>query len=257
VLGGPEDPEGEIEKTLSFIRRLKRLHPTCEIILYFYSPTPQIDRAALRSHPAKRTCRVLKSYGPIRAALPTTPEEWTRPRWVSWVCHQDAPWLTPRAATARARLRARARLPFPTVQDHRTPAWGKTLLRNLARWRYATGSYGRPIELAIGQRCWARAIRAAKASENQLRNLRGSELRDELRGKPRSADAIDRPLRASPRVGGQPGSSMWWPPSSLLLLSLHAIGASAIETPRSNKRDQLFESSCHVSPPPATQHTIR
>ena len=41
---------------------------------------------------------------------------------------------------------------FPTVQDHRTPAWGKALLRNLARWRYATGSYARPIELQIGQR---------------------------------------------------------------------------------------------------------
>ena len=38
------------------------------------------------------------------------------------------------------------------MQDYRTPAWGKTLLRNLARWRYATGNYARPIELAIGQR---------------------------------------------------------------------------------------------------------
>src|SRR5262245_58638526 len=50
VLGGPEDPEGEIEKTLSFIRRLKQLHPACEIILYFYSPTPQVEigRASCR-----------------------------------------------------------------------------------------------------------------------------------------------------------------------------------------------------------------
>jgi hypothetical protein len=38
------------------------------------------------------------------------------------------------------------------VQDHRTPAWGKALLQNMARWRYATGRYNRPIELAIGQR---------------------------------------------------------------------------------------------------------
>ena len=57
MLGGPEDPEGEIEKTLSFIRRLKQLHPTCEIILYFYSPTPQIDRGArCAAIPARRTC---------------------------------------------------------------------------------------------------------------------------------------------------------------------------------------------------------
>jgi anaerobic magnesium-protoporphyrin IX monomethyl ester cyclase len=41
---------------------------------------------------------------------------------------------------------------FPTVQDHRTPAWGKEVLRNLSRWRYATGMYARPLELKIGQR---------------------------------------------------------------------------------------------------------
>jgi radical SAM superfamily enzyme YgiQ (UPF0313 family) len=152
VLGGPEDAEGEIEKTLSFVRRLKQLHPTCEIILYFYSPTPQIDRARLRSHPGEAHLPVLNTYGPSGPALPATPEEWTEPRWISWVCHQDAPWLTPRI---RQRVMDFARVlacRFPTVQDHRTPAWGKTLLQNLARWRYATGNYAKPIELAIGQR---------------------------------------------------------------------------------------------------------
>src|SRR4029077_8873299 len=43
VLGGPEDPEGEIETTLAFIRKVKLLNPQAEIILYFYSPTPQVD----------------------------------------------------------------------------------------------------------------------------------------------------------------------------------------------------------------------
>jgi len=152
VLGGPEDPEGEIEKTLSFIRRLKQLHPACEIILYFYSPTPQIDRAAARSDPGAVHLPTLKTYGPSGPALPATPEEWTEPRWVSWVCHQDAPWLTPRI---RQRVLDFARVlacRFPTVQDYRTPAWGKALLQNLARWRYATRTYGRPLELRIGQR---------------------------------------------------------------------------------------------------------
>jgi radical SAM superfamily enzyme YgiQ (UPF0313 family) len=152
VLGGPEDPEGEIEKTLAFIRRLKQFHPACEIILYFYSPTPQVDRAKRRRDPGATHLPVLKTYGPSGPALPATPEEWTEPRWVSWVCHQDAPWLTPRV---RQRVMDFARVlacRFPTVQDHRTPAWGKALLKNLARWRYATGRYARPIELAIGQR---------------------------------------------------------------------------------------------------------
>jgi len=43
VLGGPEDPEGEVENTLRFVRKLKAIHPECEVILYFYTPTPQRD----------------------------------------------------------------------------------------------------------------------------------------------------------------------------------------------------------------------
>ena len=39
-------PEGEIEKTFELIKGLKAVHPECEIILYFYSPTPQRDPAA-------------------------------------------------------------------------------------------------------------------------------------------------------------------------------------------------------------------
>jgi radical SAM superfamily enzyme YgiQ (UPF0313 family) len=152
VLGGPEDPEGEIEKTFTFIRKIKSINPDSEIILYFYSPTPQVDRVSLRKKPGIAHLPILRTYGPSGPALPTTPEEWTERRWVQWICHQDAPWLTSRT---RQRVMDFARViscRFPTVQDHRTPRWGKAVLRNLSRWRYATGTYGRPVELEIGQK---------------------------------------------------------------------------------------------------------
>jgi radical SAM superfamily enzyme YgiQ (UPF0313 family) len=153
VLGAPEDPEGEIEKTFAFIRRLKAINPEAEIVLYFYSPTPQ--RVPQHQEPSgARGPRlpVLRTYGPSGPTLPTTPEEWTEPRWVDYVCHRDAPWLTPRL---RQRVRDFGRVlgcRFPTVQDHRTPAWGKAALRNLARWRYARQRYDRPWELALARR---------------------------------------------------------------------------------------------------------
>jgi hypothetical protein len=51
-----------------------------------------------------------------------------------------------------------------------------------------------------------------------------------------SLDAIVDAARAQPRgIDCQPGVIVLGPPSSLLPLSLHAIGASAIETPRRNK----------------------
>jgi anaerobic magnesium-protoporphyrin IX monomethyl ester cyclase len=156
VLGGPEDPEGEIETTFEFIRKLKRINPESEIILYFYSPTPQrvrggTERAAEQAAGAARL-PVLGSYGPNGPALPSTPEEWAQPRWVSWVCHEDAPWLTPRV---RRRVKDFARVlacRFPTAQDHRLPPIARLALRGLASWRYVTRIYDHPWELRIARR---------------------------------------------------------------------------------------------------------
>jgi anaerobic magnesium-protoporphyrin IX monomethyl ester cyclase len=150
MLGGPDDPEGEIESTFAFIRHIKTLHPEAEIVLYYYSPTPQRRRGA--ASPGTVRLPVLDAYGPSGPQLPTTPEEWTETRWVSWVCHQDAPWLT---ARVRQRIRDFTRVlacRFPTVQDARTKSWGKTILRNMARWRYASRRYDHPWELAAASR---------------------------------------------------------------------------------------------------------
>jgi hypothetical protein len=71
---------------------------------------------------------------------------------MAWVCHQDAPWLTPKL---RQRVLDFGRVlgcRFPTVQDHRTPAWGKAVLRGLAGWRYARERYDKPWELALASR---------------------------------------------------------------------------------------------------------
>lgn len=147
VLGGPEDPEGEVEKTLHFIRKVKEVHPAAEVILYFYSPTPQRDPARKKSD-----LPVLKRYGPEGPDLPTTPEEWTEPKWISYVCHQDAPWLSPKI---RSRVQGFAKVlacRFPTAQDWSTPRWGKATLRTLAGWRYASGRWDNPWELDLARK---------------------------------------------------------------------------------------------------------
>jgi hypothetical protein len=159
VLGGPEDPEGEIEKTFVFIRRLKEVNPDSEIVLYFYSPTPQrvpgreesLSGVGLRAGGGARL-PVLRTYGPSGPALPTTPEEWAEHQWIRWACHQDAPWLTPQIRRRVADFGRVLGCRFPTVQDYRTPRWGKLILRGLATWRYARERYDRPWELALASR---------------------------------------------------------------------------------------------------------
>jgi len=152
ILGGPEDPEGEIEKTFRFIKRLKTINPECEIILYFYSPTPQRDRSTERAEATRSRIPILRNYGPDGPPLPTTPEEWTQQRWIDYICHQDAPWLTPRI---RRRVQGFAQVlscRFPTVQDHSTPSWAKSALRGLALWRYAGERWDNPWELDLARR---------------------------------------------------------------------------------------------------------
>lgn len=152
ILGGPEDPETEIDTTFRFIRKLKSIAPTSEIVLYFYSPTPQRDPAWRRSGRAAPPLPTLETYGPGGEPLPATPEEWTQRRWVDYVCHLDAPWLTP---TVRERVKDFSKVlacRFPTAQDYTTPSWGKRVLSTLASWRYATGCYTKPWELDVARR---------------------------------------------------------------------------------------------------------
>lgn len=151
VLGGPDssDPAADIENHFRFIKKLKQIHPECEVILYFYTPTPQRD---IRFKKSDTHIPVMPMAGLEGSGLPATPEEWTEKRWLDFVCHQDAPWLTPKL---RQRVRDFSKVlycRFPTVQDYSTPLWGKTLLKSLASWRYASSQYGRSWELDLARR---------------------------------------------------------------------------------------------------------
>jgi anaerobic magnesium-protoporphyrin IX monomethyl ester cyclase len=143
MVAPPEDPEGETERTFDFIRRVKRVNPQSEIIVYIHTPLPPEavpDAGRLKLTP-------LRDVNGAPVEFPTSPEQWTQPRWVDYACHADAPWLSDRL---RRRIRdfvTVLRCRFPTVQDTRSPAWVKRSLAALAYWRYESGRYDRPWEL--------------------------------------------------------------------------------------------------------------
>ena len=148
MVGPPEDPEGETERTFDFIRRVKRVNPQSEIIVYVHTPLPPsvVPNAHRLNLPELRDA----SGEPV--IFPKAPEEWTERRWVDYACHADAPWLTDRV---RQRIRdfvTVLRCRFPTVQDTRSSRWSKVALRTLARWRYSLQRYDRPWELEVSQR---------------------------------------------------------------------------------------------------------
>ncbi|MEA3150311.1 MAG: anaerobic magnesium-protoporphyrin monomethyl ester cyclase, partial [Gammaproteobacteria bacterium] len=150
MVAPPEDTEGETERTFEFIRKVKKINPLAEIIVYIYTPLPPEclppnSRARANAVPLRDA-----DGSPLR--FPATPEEWTQPRWVDYACHADAPWLSD---ALRRRIRNFVTVlgcRFPTVQDIRSSPWSKLTLRALASWRYRYRRYDRPWELALSKK---------------------------------------------------------------------------------------------------------
>jgi hypothetical protein len=143
VLGDPDEPEREVENTLRFVRRLKRINPSMELITYFYTPTPQ-----------RRG-----TYGNVDATgTPDTLEEWITPEWVGWSTHEDphVPWLTPHLKARVEDFVTVLGSRYPSLHDYSTRPWGKALGRVLAARRWRAGDYRNPRLLRAVRR-WARS----------------------------------------------------------------------------------------------------
>jgi anaerobic magnesium-protoporphyrin IX monomethyl ester cyclase len=141
MVAPPVDTETETEQTFEFIREIKRINPAAEIIVYIYTPIPDSkNSAALRDLNGE----------PLR--FPRSPEEWTSRRWIDYACHSDAPWISDRLRRKIRDFVTVLRCRFPTVQDQRSPYWAKSLLSQLAAWRYRFKTYAHPLELDLAQR---------------------------------------------------------------------------------------------------------
>ena len=143
VFGDPDEPEREIDNTLAFVRKLKTVNPEMELIAYFYTPTPQR----------------LDTYGSVDplAGTPETLEEWTTPKWLNWMTHEDpdVPWLDRRLKARVEDFELVLKARFPSVHDRHTRGWGKAAGRWLAQSRWRRARYDDP-KLLRRVRSWAR-----------------------------------------------------------------------------------------------------
>ncbi len=135
VVGNPQDPERDTRETLAFVRKIKRLDPKAEIIMYHYTPVPQ--RGAM--------------YGNVdgQISFPTTPEEWATSKWMDFTLRIDpnTPWLKRKTKQLIDNFEVVISSRWPTVQDIRAPRWSRLLLKSLSAWRYAWRIYRFPKEL--------------------------------------------------------------------------------------------------------------
>ncbi|MGH2537396.1 MAG: B12-binding domain-containing radical SAM protein [Candidatus Promineifilaceae bacterium] len=136
VMGNPPDPESDLRLTMEFIRKVKRINPAAEIIMYLYTPVPLAGDL----------------YDQAQAEgfrFPESLEEWISPEWLNFSQRRSTtmPWIK---RTLQEQIHDFERVInayYPTSTDaHLTRAW-RAVLRAVSAWRYYLHFYHWPLEL--------------------------------------------------------------------------------------------------------------
>lgn len=138
VVGNPPDPERDLEGTLSFIKRVKRLNPDTEIILYAYTPVPLAGT-------------LLEEAERLGFAFPETLEGWVDDSWRDFSQRRSlkAPGLAPRLQKRLRDFESVLNAYYPTRTDRRLTGVARFGLRATGAWRYWSGYYANPVELRL------------------------------------------------------------------------------------------------------------
>ena len=138
IFGNPKNPEADRRECFQFIRRVKRLNPSSEIIVQHYTPVPQRERM----------------YGDVEMEFPTSPDEWATEPWQRFATQKDveSPWVRPATKRLIDNFELVVSSRWPSAQDIRLPRWGRWLLQALSSWRYRLKVYACPLELRWAQR---------------------------------------------------------------------------------------------------------
>lgn len=136
IVGNPPHPERDAEITMQFIRRLKRVNPEAEIVLYMYSPVPVNGN-------------LLDDAVAAGFAYPDSLEVWAEAAWEEFAQHRTSalPWMTDRVRRKVTNFQQVLHATYPTITDRKLSGLGRAALRAVASWRYATQFYAFPIEL--------------------------------------------------------------------------------------------------------------
>jgi anaerobic magnesium-protoporphyrin IX monomethyl ester cyclase len=136
IVGNPPDPEADLDKTLRFIRVLKRINPQTEIVFYVFSPVPVAGD-------------MLNEALTAGFKYPESLEVWIEAPWEKFAQHLSSslPWMTNRIRRKVANFQQVLHAAYPTITDPKLKGVGRLALKSVASWRYATQFYAFPVEL--------------------------------------------------------------------------------------------------------------
>jgi radical SAM superfamily enzyme YgiQ (UPF0313 family) len=148
VLGTPAPtPElvmEQIEFDVEFIKKIKKVNPRTEIVLYTYSPVPT---------PGSELYNQVLASG---FAYPKKLEDWISPQWEKFDLRKNplTPWLKPEMIDKIRNFETVLNGYYPTVSDIRMSNLKKKLIRWVSSLRYRLNFYDYPYEIKLLHRMW-------------------------------------------------------------------------------------------------------
>lgn len=144
VLGNPPNPEADVRETIAFIRKVKRVNPASEIILYMYTPVPLAGELFDQA----------KAEG---FQFPETLDAWISSDWQEFSQRRSShmPWLDDPLRRQVHDFERVLNAYYPTITDPRLHGSWRGVLRALSAWRYHLGFYQHPLELRALQKMLA------------------------------------------------------------------------------------------------------
>ena len=148
ILGFPAETQVEVEKQidddLKFIKEIKGINPSTEIIIYIFSPVPT-EESILSSQS--------KDLG---FKYPQTLEDWLEPLWENFDTHRNplTPWLTKKMVDKIHNFETVLNGYSPTVSDYKLTGLQRKIIRWISSLRYNKNIFSFPYEIKILQRYW-------------------------------------------------------------------------------------------------------
>ncbi|MBS1601041.1 MAG: radical SAM protein [Bacteroidetes bacterium] len=148
VLGTPaETPEKVmqyIDQDIAFIKEIKEINPSTEIVIYTYSPVPTEGSELFRKSQESGF------------KFPETLEDWISPHWENFDMRKNplTPWLTPEMIDKIRNFETVLNGYYPTVSDIRLNGLKRKLMHLVSGLRYRTSLYKYPYEIKLMHRLW-------------------------------------------------------------------------------------------------------
>ena len=148
ILGWPAANEKEalrqVDAEIDFIRKVKEINPSTEIIIYVYSPVP--TEGSQMYEQAKQ----------LGFTFPQKLEDWLLPAWEKFYMRKNplTPWLTARVINKTKNFETVLNAHYPTVSDIKLNSLQRRVIHTAAAWRYRWKAHQFPYELKALQRFW-------------------------------------------------------------------------------------------------------